>query len=109
LPEKGWHADHVQAALRKVKYIDGSWRYINEFYRPQNDVLENLFPACVACNVDKHTATLEDWRNSLKLRPSFARRYSSAFRFAERFGLVQEIKKPVVFYFETYGLEERNG
>jgi len=124
LPEKGWHADHVEPVYREWwkstkwwKEAHGTKWSVNEagnleqhavplekpgFERPENDTLENLFPSCVPCNLDKHASPLEVWRQQLEGRVDVCRRNYSAFRHAERFGLVQQIHKPVVFWFEQY-------
>jgi 5-methylcytosine-specific restriction endonuclease McrA len=123
LPEKGWHADHVEPVLREWWKNTPHWKEAHGFTynvidgkvvrasveiekagltRPQNDTPDNLFPACRPCNIDKHASSLEAWRSQMQDRVGVCRRNYSAFRHAERFGLIQEIKKPVVFWFETY-------
>ena len=124
IPERGWHADHVEPVLRewwksqkwwkeahgfRYELVDGLVKKIPveidtkvKFGRPQNDTLDNLFPACRACNIDKHASSLEGWRAQMQDRVGVCRRNYSAFRHAERFGLVLEIKKPIVFWFEQY-------
>lgn len=116
LPEKGWHADHVEPVMRewwkrqpKLTYdvVDGKIvskieRQTVGLMKPQNDVLDNLFPSCRACNLDKHCMSLEGWRGIVADKVRVLRDNYSAFSHAERFGLVQEIKKPVVFWFEQY-------
>ena len=112
LPEKGWHADHVFAVDRR----NGKWVKnestgfsvyveIAHLKHPENDRSDNLFPACRACNIDKQNMAPEDWRKVLEGRVGVCRRNYSAFRHAERFGLVQEINKSVVFWFEQYAGE----
>jgi 5-methylcytosine-specific restriction endonuclease McrA len=116
LPEKGWHADHVEPVLRewwkrfpKVEYTENpeggftahEVKQVVGLERPANDKMENLFPSCASCNLDKHAMSVESWRKSLAHKVEVCR-YDSAFRHAERFGLIQEIKKPIVFHFETY-------
>ncbi len=108
LPEKGWHADHVDPVDRKMKYVktpDEMYSYklvsTGELGHPERDTLENLFPSCAACNLDKHSMSLESWRKAIANKVDVCR-YESAFRHAERFGLILEIQKPVVFWFETY-------
>jgi hypothetical protein len=124
LPEKGWHADHVEPVLRewwkktdyykeahgfKYDVVDG--KIVRPaipiekagLERPDNDTIDNLFPSCRACNIDKHASSLEGWRSQMQDRVGVCRRNYSAFRHAERFGLVIEVKKPVVFWFETFG------
>jgi 5-methylcytosine-specific restriction endonuclease McrA len=108
LPEKGWHADHVKAVRREWyksptktdwTLVDGKLTGIEVeqevgFERPENDTIENMFPACAPCNLDKHAMPLEDWRRAIANKVDVCR-YDSAFRHAERFGLIEEIKKPV--------------
>jgi hypothetical protein len=126
LPEKGWHADHVEPVLREWWKRTKYWKDANGFKhdvvdgrivrtavalekagsgRPQKDVIDNLFPACRACNIDKHANSLEAWRKQMQDRVGVCRRNYSAFRHAERFGLVVEIKKPIVFWFEEFAQE----
>ncbi|SKA79392.1 hypothetical protein SAMN03097719_3232 [Pantoea ananatis] len=108
LPEKGWHADHVEAALRKWEFgprrQDGTRRTIatGEHWRPENDVMENLFPACAPCNLFKATFSLEGFREQIAEQAERARQYSVNFRTAERFGQVKVTTSPIVFWFERY-------
>lgn len=108
LPEKGWHADHVEAALRKWDFgphrADGTRRTVatGEYWRPENDVMDNLFPACAPCNLFKATFSLEKFREQIAEQVERARHYSVNFRTAERFGFIEIVDKPVVFWFETY-------
>lgn len=123
LPAKGWHADHVEPVHREWWKKTAWWK--NQKHHsfdkstgmivstpkalepvgvgfPDRDVMGNLFPSCRACNIDKHATPLELWRKQMQDRVGVCRRNYSAFRHAERFGLVQEIVKPVVFWFEMY-------
>lgn len=125
LSEKGWHADHVEPVLREWWKKTAGWKESHGFKydfdettgkivsvsipiekagleRPHNDTLDNLFPSCRACNIDKSASRLEDWRKQMQSRVGVCRRNYSAFRHAERFGLVQEIVKPIVFWFEQF-------
>lgn len=63
LPEKGWHADHIEPVLREWwkkrvkkywKMVDGKPTLVKEtqkvgMLKPQNDVFENFFPSCQSC------------------------------------------------------------
>lgn len=104
LPEKGWHADHVLPIYREAKIVrvDGESKFVQtgKCERPENESLDNYFPACAACNLFKSVYSLEIWRRELSLQVERARRQSFNFRFAERFGLIQETGQPVVFFFE---------
>lgn len=107
LPERGWHADHVEPIYRKTKMVreEGEWgryKYVQtgECYAPENERLDNFMPSCRACNIDKSTLSVEDWRRSLEHKPEVLRVNYSAWRHAERFGLVAQIETKVVFHFE---------
>ncbi len=60
----------------------------------------NLMPACQSCNLYKTSLQLETFRREIQASVRKARDYSVNYRFAERYGLVEEKPKPVVFYFE---------
>lgn len=109
LPEKGWHADHVEPILR-ISTQDmnaaekGLWKLKNtgESYRPHLDNLENIFPACQPCNLLKSTYSVEMFRKQISLQVERGRKSSMNFRTAERFGLIKTTDNPVVFWFERY-------
>ncbi|EAQ6131214.1 HNH endonuclease [Salmonella enterica] len=114
LPEKGWHADHVQAVLRKSERCmkaaeKGIFRLktTGEVFRPEVDCPENLFPSCASCNLLKTTYSLEMFRKQVSLQVERGRRSSVNFRTAERFGLISVLNKPVVFWFEQYEGENK--
>ncbi|EBO9763045.1 HNH endonuclease [Salmonella enterica] len=86
LPEKGWHADHVQAVLRKSE-------------RCMKAAEKGIFRL-------KTTYSLEMFRKPVSLQVERGRRSSVNFRTAERFGLVEVVEKPVVFWFEQYQEKE---
>ncbi|QHJ81704.1 MAG: HNH nuclease [Caudoviricetes sp.] len=109
LPEKGWHADHVEAVLRKSEQCmkaaaKGIFKLkaTGEYYRPEAERLENLFPACAPCNLLKTSYSLEMFRKQVSLQVERGRKSSMNFRTAERFGLIETVEKPVVFWFERY-------
>ncbi|MFW1859147.1 HNH endonuclease [Acinetobacter defluvii] len=92
LSEK-WHADHLQAIRRNG---DGTCE------NPEHDCIENLVPACTACNHNKRSMSLEAWRDLLAhYRDVQVIRDCAQVRHLMRFGLIEFVKKPVVFYFET--------
>lgn len=106
-----WHADHVEAIFRYSEVVPRherkdplkfETRQTGKSERPHLDVLDNLFPACVPCNLFKSTFSINYFRLEVSRQADRARQYSVNFRTAERFGLVSEIKKPVVFWFELY-------
>lgn len=114
LPEKGWHADHVQAVLRKSERCmkaaeKGIFRLksTGDVFRPEADCPENIFPSCAPCNLLKTTYSLEMFRKQVSLQVERGRRSSVNFRTAEHFGLISVVNKPVVFWFEQYEGENK--
>ncbi len=85
-----WCVDHMHA-----HYLGGA------------DDFDNLMPACVPCNLRKMASSVEGFRREISEQVNRARKTSVNFRFAERFGLVQVIDKPVVFYFEQLAAETK--
>ncbi|EHK7649103.1 HNH endonuclease [Escherichia coli] len=109
LSDKRWHADHVEPVYRKLEIDEnaraiGKWKLkqTGEVFRPENDTLENLFPACAPCNLFKSVFDIEEFRRQISYQAGRALKTSVNFRTAERFGLVLVIEKPVVFWFEQY-------
>ena len=98
-----WHADHFEPAQRRSKWDREKERLVatGECYAPEHDNLENLMPACPACNIDKSVLSLEEWRGKLQRATGVLSRNSPTYRHAVRFGLVQETNAKVIFYFEA--------
>ena len=90
-----FHVDHVKAIWRSSCYAEGC-------HKPENHSEDNMFPACAPCNLFKGVFDVDGLRQEIELQVERARRYSVNFRVAERFGLIQEIKKPVLFWFEVF-------
>lgn len=91
-----WHVDHFESIRRNG---DGTCE------NPENDHIDNLVPACVPCNLNKKSLSLENWRKQIKNYENSLVLYHNIFNHAERFGLVEFTNKPVVFYFETINKE----
>lgn len=91
-----WHADHLEAVVRDLT--------TGKPEKPENDVIENLMPACSACNWNKRSMSLEAWRDLLThYRDVQVIRDCSPIRHLIRFGLVEFSQKPIVFHFEKLG------
>lgn len=118
LPEKGWHADHMEPVIRALPSpaarTKHQWGETPEsvkklldnkgMERPQNDTVENMVPACAPCNLFKATFSVEGFRREIEAQVERARKTSVNFRTAERFGLIEARPAPVVFWFEQQGL-----
>ncbi len=98
-----WHVDHLIPVLRETRWVDGRLVPTNVVQRREADVLENMMPACPPCNIDKNRMSLNDWRRKLKLSVEVLRKHSPTFRHALRFGLLQETRQGIVFFFESPG------
>ncbi|WP_027859234.1 HNH endonuclease [Marinobacterium jannaschii] len=114
LPEKGWHADHVEPIYRETKIVkdrsDSPYSHktvsTGASLRPHKDKLENMVPACAPCNLFKATYSVEFFRKEIEAQIERVRKASSGFRIAERMGIIQpKPNMPVVFWFEQQGHE----
>lgn len=99
LPEKGWHADHINPIRR-----NGDGTYLN----PENDTIENMVPSCGSCNRMKGSMPLEYFRQTIGGFISSLNEYHTQYKFAKRYGLVEETRKPVIFWFEKNNKNEKN-
>lgn len=86
-----WQADHFKPIFR-------GWDKKPE--RAGEDTFENLVPACAKCNNHKKTFDIEQFRYEISQQVERARKSSTNFRTAERYGMIEVIEKPVVFWFE---------
>lgn len=85
---KDMQVDHIQSVY---------------WYNGANDI-ENYNPACRMCNFYKSTMTIEDFRKQLgKILSRLEKVF--IFRLAKKYGLIREIKEPVIFYFEKENLK----
>lgn len=72
--------------------------------RPANDHIDNLYPACVKCNILKSSGTPEDLRQALSYFASSIptiQNYSHVHHLM-RFNKLTIDATPVVFWFERY-------
>ncbi len=124
--QKGWHVDEIKPIRRNYRTIPGRWSdgYIRGMTENQMNTkgikwipprtvpdgctypdrlhIDNQNPACASCNINKHSATLEQFRDLITNFIRSLNRDSTQYKIAKRFGLVVEVEKPVTFYFETY-------
>ena len=100
--QKGWHIDHINPIRRNE--TDESIERMNSYRKTPltrgKDSIENYNPACRQCNIWKSTYSIEQFRKEVSEQVNRLNNYSANYRNAKRFGLVEEIIKPVIFYFE---------
>lgn len=94
LPEKGWHADHFFPIRRNpnTKLPD----------LPAYDVEMNMVPACASCNNMKHAGSIELFRSNIEKFIDSLNKYSTQYKIAKRYGLIEEKPQPVVFWYEIH-------
>lgn len=63
---------------------------------------DNLNPACIVCNKWKSSHDLELFRSELFEQIKRLNDYSSNYRIAKRYGLLEEKLKPIKFHFEQF-------
>lgn len=61
---------------------------------------DNLLPSCRSCNHYKDNFSIEIFRNNLECIPQVLYCSSASYRIAQRYKLISEPRKDVVFYFE---------
>ena len=64
-----------------------------------NDI-DNLMPSCRVCNKWKSAHSLEQFRKEIGEQLRRLNEYSSNYRFAKKYNLVEETPHDIVFYFE---------
>lgn len=91
-----WHADHFEPVVRNW----GEAAKTVPAIRPENHNLANMMPACIPCNLSKHSYTLEGWRAWIAGHVNSLNLYHPIYRLAKAYGLIAETGANVVFYFE---------
>jgi hypothetical protein len=103
-----WHADHVEAVNRDGNFVRGKWKLNGKLRRPENDREDNLYPACVRCNILKGATNVEGFRSMLAYFahsiPTIAT-YSHVHHLM-RFNRLHIDPTPVIFWFEQYRKEQ---
>lgn len=85
----------------KLEYKDMQVDHVISVYgKDGSNDLDNLMPTCRMCNFYKSTYSLDDFRKNLetlheRLQKTFI------YRLALKYGLIEEHKKKVNFYFEN--------
>ena len=101
--QKGWHVDELLPVRRNMKWNKDKTKYVHDgtYEHPERLTIENQMPSCPSCNINKHSMSLEDFRNLITGFIISLNRDSTQYKIAKRYGLVIEVQKPeVVFHFE---------
>jgi 5-methylcytosine-specific restriction endonuclease McrA len=97
---KGWHVDEIEPIRRNKKRVNGKW-VANGCDHPERLNIENQNPACPSCNINKHSMSLEEFRQAVAQYVQSLNLYSTQYKIAKRYGLIAETDNKVVFYFES--------
>jgi hypothetical protein len=125
--QKGWHVDEIEPVIRNRKAIPAGWyhkvtkehrsifdidkkdeyewkdrRYVSDgCVYPERFNLANQMPSCASCNINKHSGTLEEFREAIMGYMKHLNGINTQYKIAKRYGLVVETNIEVKFYFET--------
>ena len=105
-----WCVDHIKPIVRDSKWDKDKGRYVatGKVQNPENDTFENLNPACPSCNIQKNSYTLEHFRENIENYIRSLNRDSVQYKVAKRYGLIQETKLRVVFFFEKVEQDKKD-
>ena len=92
--QKGWHVDELLPVRRNG---DGTCMH------PERFNIDNQMPSCPSCNINKHSGSIEEFRNLITGFMKHLNEINTQYKNAKRYGLVKEEIKPIVFYFEQLG------
>lgn len=90
-----------EMAQRGIKWI--APRYVFDGYEhPERLHVDNQMPACASCNINKHSMSLEQFRQLIAGFIKHLNGVNTQYKIAKRYGLVQETGNEVKFYFEMF-------
>jgi 5-methylcytosine-specific restriction endonuclease McrA len=104
--ESCWHVDELEPVRRNHIYNKDKHRWEinkeNPMMYPERLNINNQYPACPSCNINKHSMSLEGFRTSIYDFIKSLNNNSVQYKIAKKYGLITETKNPVVFYFEKH-------
>lgn len=95
---KEMQVDHV------VSKFHFKFKIANKYTNVDLNDMENLRPSCRVCNKWKSSHSLEQFRKEIGEQLNRLNEYNANFRFAKKYGLVEETPHPIIFYFEKIKL-----
>lgn len=99
-----WHIDEIEPCRRNMKWNKNKTAYVHDgtYEHPERLHIDNQYPACASCNINKHSMSLEHFRSLIAGFMKHLNEINTQYKIAKRYGLVIEQDKPVIFYFETF-------
>lgn len=104
IKHKDMQIDHVIPQSFFLGHLKNKYRvptFLSHLSELDVNHFDNLFPTCRVCNKWKSAHDLELFRKEIEEQVRRLNDYSSNYRMAKRYGLIQETKKSIKFYFET--------
>jgi hypothetical protein len=99
-PKDGSVSIMNEEAMKDYEYVESRW-VSDGCMHPENFNIDNQNPSCASCNINKHSGSLEEFRQLIQGFMKHLNEINTQYKIAKRYGLVKEEIKPVVFYFET--------
>ena len=90
-----WHLDHKNSLWDMYFYNRDN---PTEYKDPNH--IDNLIAACPRCNLYKSSESVEKFRESIKDIQRKLRDYYKPYAIGVKYGVIVEVKKEIVFYFE---------
>lgn len=100
---KTMQVDHIIPQYNYLFHIKNQFKipvFLNHLGESDMNHPDNLMPSCRVCNKWKGAFDLDLFRKEVFEQIKRLNDYSSNYRMAKRYNLVEENPKPVVFYFE---------
>lgn len=97
---------HCAYCGKEIAYRNMQVDHIHPQYKGGSDDINNLLPACRACNFRKGTLSVEQFRREIidQCNSLFERSFQA--RMSQDYGLIERVNKPIVFYFEKMNPEK---
>lgn len=102
---KDMQVDHIIPQTQFLNHLNTKWqvpKFLNHLTPADLNHFDNLMPACRVCNKWKDTHSVEIFRGEIYAQVQRLNLYSTNYRMAKKYSLIQENLKPIVFYFETF-------
>lgn len=99
-----WHADHIEPIVRNSPYYQKRGYALCE--KPENNRIENFNPSCPSCNIVKSSMSLDSFCKIIGGFITSLNRDSTQYKFAKRYGLLEEKEIEVRFWFEKVIFDE---
>jgi 5-methylcytosine-specific restriction endonuclease McrA len=100
---KDMQVDHIISKLNFIQQLTNKIHvplFLKHLTVADLNHKDNLMPTCRVCNKWKSSFHLELFRHELQQQLKRLNEYNSNYRIAKRYGLIAEVEKPIMFYFE---------